>query len=379
MSVLSSAFGPFEGRIWLNSAHQGPLPQPAAEAARRAIADKCAPARITDQSFWTVPQQLRARLAALVGGKPEEMVLGNATSYGLNLLAQGLRLADGDEVIVVDGDAPASVLPWLQLADRGVSVRFLGEGSARVDPGLLAAAITPKTRVFCSSLVYSFFGHALDLEAIGQICHDRGVLFIVNGSQAIGARPLDVAHAPVDALCCCGYKWLCGPYATGFAWITGELLSRLDYPQPYWLTMQQARGDLNNELDYSLTSQQDGAAHDIYGTANFLSYQPWIAALDHLGSFGIDRIAAHDQALIERFLNGLDELPYQLISPRHGPERSTVVLFSHHDPQHNQKAYAALADAGIDIALRNDMLRVSPHLHNGEDDIDAVLAVLAEA
>lgn len=379
MSALSAAFGPFEGRVWLNSAHQGPLPRPAADVARQAIADKCAPRRITDQAFWAVPERLRATLAALVGGRAEEIVLGNATSYGLNLLAQGLRLSDGDEVIVVDGDAPASVLPWLQLADRGVIIRFLGDGGARVDPGMLAAAITPKTRVFCASWVFSFFGHALDLDAFGQVCHDRGVMFIVNGSQAVGARPLDVARTPLDALCCCGYKWLCGPYATGFAWIASGLLARLDYPQPYWLTMQQARRDLNNELDYTLLSRRDGPSHDIYGTANFLSYQPWIAALDHLGSFGLERIAAHDQTLVDGFLDGLDELPYQLLSPRRGPERSSVVLFSHRDPRRNEKAYAALADAGIDIALRNDMLRVSPHLHNGEDDIGAALAVLARA
>jgi cysteine desulfurase / selenocysteine lyase len=378
MSALSSAFGPFAGRVWLNCAHQGPLPRPAAEAARQAIADKVAPARIADDAFWAVPERLRASLARLVGGEPEEIVLGNATSYGLNLLAQGLCLGEGDEVIVVDGDFPATVVPWLQLADRGVQVRFIGDGGGRVNPSTLADAITAKTRVFCSSWVFSFFGHALDLEAFGRVCRDNEILFIVNGSQAVGARPLDVRSAAVDGLCCCGFKWLCGPYATGFAWITGELLARLDYPQPYWLTMQSG-GDLNKELDYTLVQQPGGRAHDIYGTANFLNYQPWIAALDHLASFGVEAIATHDQALVDRLLDGLDELPYELISPRRGPERSTLVLFSHQDPQRNQKVYAALADAGIDIALRNNKLRISPHLYNSEDNIDAALTVLTEA
>lgn len=378
MTALSPAFGPFAGRVWLNCAHQGPLPRPAAEAAQRAIADKRAPARIRDDAFWAVPERLRTRLAELVGGRREEIVLGNATSYGLNLLAQGLGLSAGDEVLVVRGDFPATVVPWLQLADRGVAVRFLGDGSARVDVATLAGAITAKTRVFCASWVFSFHGHALDLAALGRVCRDNGVLFIVNGSQAVGTRPLDVSQVPVDGLCCCGFKWLCGPYATGFAWITRELLARLDYPQPYWLSSQEG-GNLNSELDYTVPDRRDGAAHDVYGTANFLNYEPWIAALDLFASFGVAAIAAHDQALVGRLLAGLDELPYRLISPRRGPQRSALVLFSHQDAQRNQRIFAALAGAGIDAALRNDKLRISPHLYNSEGDIDAALAVLSQA
>jgi cysteine desulfurase / selenocysteine lyase len=376
MNPLSSAFGPFDGRIWLNCAHQGPLPRPAVEAAKAALADKIAPARIADESFREVPERLRGRLANLVGGEPGEIVLGNATSYGLNLLAQGLGLGDGDEVIVVEGDFPATVVPWLQLAAHGVRVRFVGDGDGHVDGEALAAAITPRTRVFCTSWVFSFFGHVLDLAALGRICHENDVLVLVNGSQAVGARPLDVTALPIDAVCCCGFKWLCGPYATGFAWIARELLAQLDYPQPYWLTMQ-GDLDLTSELGYTVVERDDGRAHDVYGTANFLNFVPWSAALTHFEVFGVEAIAAHDQALVERLLDGLDELPYELVSPRRGPERSTLVLFSHRQPERNKQVFGALQNARIDVALRNGKLRVSPHLYNGGDEIDAALAVLA--
>lgn len=62
-----------------------------------------------------------------------------------------------------------------------------------------------------------------------------GVLLVVNASQAAGARPIDVATTPVDALICCGYKWLCGPYGTGFTWLHPDLLARLRPQQAYWL------------------------------------------------------------------------------------------------------------------------------------------------
>lgn len=88
-------FGPFHGRVWLNTAHQGPMPQPAADSARAAIEDKLDPRRIGDEVFLAVPERLRALLARLIGARSEEVVLANITSYGLSLLAQRARISAG--------------------------------------------------------------------------------------------------------------------------------------------------------------------------------------------------------------------------------------------------------------------------------------------
>jgi cysteine sulfinate desulfinase/cysteine desulfurase-like protein len=89
----------------------------------------------------------------------------------------------------------------------------------------LDAAITPRTRVFCTTWVHSFSGYAINLDQLGAICRSRGVTFVVNASQALGARPIDLARSQVDALTCVGFKWLCGPYGTGFCWLRPELRS----------------------------------------------------------------------------------------------------------------------------------------------------------
>src|SRR5689334_9150030 len=117
-----SLFGPFgEGRVWLNCAHQGPLPRPAAAAAASAIAEKAVPHRLRDAAFEEVPARLRAALGRLLGVPADEVVLANGASYGLHLLANGIPLAERDEVLVVDGDFPSTVLPWLlQARERGV-------------------------------------------------------------------------------------------------------------------------------------------------------------------------------------------------------------------------------------------------------------------
>ena len=139
--VAGTEFGPFEGRVWLNTAHQGPLPRPAVVAAGHAAALKAVPQRISDGDFTEIPERLRHLLATLVDGAPEQIVLGNSTSYGLHLVANGLSWRDGDEVLVIEGDYPATVLPWQRLACQGVAVRPLRPETGLLSASELAAAI----------------------------------------------------------------------------------------------------------------------------------------------------------------------------------------------------------------------------------------------
>ena len=134
-SPYASAFGALGRHIWLNAAHQGPLPLAAAHAAQEAIADKLSPYRISEESFRQVPQRLREAISRLIGAFPDDVILGNSTTYGLELVAHATRWRSGDEILVVEGDFPATVLPWLRLREQGVSLRFIAPttGTVTVD------------------------------------------------------------------------------------------------------------------------------------------------------------------------------------------------------------------------------------------------------
>jgi selenocysteine lyase/cysteine desulfurase len=373
--AVAGDFGGFEGRAWLNCAHQGPLPRVAVAAAERALADKAAPHRLGDEAFTEVPGRLKAALGRLVGVPADQVILGNSTSYGLQVLVQGVDWRQGDEVLLVDGDFPATIVPWLPLAERGVRVRLLRPEGAALDAGQLEAELTPATRLFCTSWVFSFSGHTVDLAALGRVCRRAGVTFVVNGSQAVGAAPLDLAGLPVDALVSCGFKWLCGPYGTGFCWLAPDLLASLTHPPAYWLG-HLAQDELGQETEPRLRDDLGAAVWDVFGTANFLNFRPWTASVEYLLGLGVDRVAARDQALVERFLQGLDPDSYRLVSPRSGPGRSTLVVCGHRHPGRTQGLYERLTAAGVDVALRRGRLRVSPHLYNTEADIDRALEVL---
>lgn len=354
------------------------MPNVAADAAREAIEQKRRPHRLSDDDFVEVPHRLKTVIGTLLGVPGAEIILGNSASYGLHLLAHGLPLRDGDEVLFVENEFPATVLPWTATRGRGVKLRFARPTGPRLDGADLDREIGASTRVVCTSWVFSLTGVAVDLGELGAVCRDRGVTFIVNASQALGAHPLHLPSAPVDALVSCGHKWLCGPYGTGLCWIRPGLLDTLEYAQPYWLHAQRA-ADLGRGLVYEPPPELGASRYDVFATANFFNYRAWTAALQYLLERDLARIARYDAGLVERLTAGLDPTAYQLLSPADGGARSTLVLLTHRDRDRNAQVHQALRTAGVDIALRGGNLRISPHLHNTAADIERVLDALADS
>jgi cysteine desulfurase/selenocysteine lyase len=100
-----------------------------------------------------------------------------------------------------------------------------------------------------------------------------------------------------------GFKWLCGPYATGFAWLSPEILARLDLPNPHRLRLQQkaasARGvDLDQMLDCELPGETTAAAYDVFCAPNLINFMAWTESVEHLLDLGLARVAEHDQGLV---------------------------------------------------------------------------------
>jgi cysteine desulfurase/selenocysteine lyase len=373
---IQADFGPFEGRTWLNCAHQGPLPRVSVNEAYEAIFWKTAPYRMTTDRFGAVPQRLRTAIGKLISAPPEEIILGNSASYGLHLLANGIPWRAGDEVLLVKGDFPSDILPWLALEKKGVRIRMIEPRRHVLQADELKAQVTRATRLLCTTWVHSFSGCAVDEKVLGQICREHNVFFVMNCTQALGARPFNVQSALVDAIVSAGHKWLCGPYATGFCWMRADLRDSLDYNQAYWLAMQTA-DDLGRESDeISLRTDLGARAYDVFGTANFFNFKPWAASIEYLLGHGIDRIAEHNARLVSHLIEGLDPDKYELISPRQGPERSTLVLISHRTPGRNRGVYDALDRELVCAAFRRGRLRFSPHLYNTVEDIDRALSIL---
>jgi selenocysteine lyase/cysteine desulfurase len=172
--------------------------------------------RLTEQGERPRLLQLPGRL---IGAPAEEIILGNSASWGLQVLANGLPWRPGDEVLVLADEFPATVFPWLVTERYDVTVRQLEPGRPVLEPERLQQELSPRTRVVAVNWVRSLTGHLVDVAGLHEVCERSGVHLVLNVTQGLGALPFDVRRIPVAAISCSGFKWLCGPYATGFAWI----------------------------------------------------------------------------------------------------------------------------------------------------------------
>lgn len=376
MVDFSEYFGPFDC-TWLNTSHQGALPKAAVEALQGAIKWKVSPLPLAvSDLFSQVPERLRRALGKLINAPSEDIILGNSASYGLHLLANGIRWSGGDEILLVEGDFPCNILPWLNLKKFGVNIRIIKPKREGFQPEDVSSNLGNSTRLLCLSWVFSFTGFKIDLPAISKICHEHGVKVVLNCSQAIGNLSFDVADGYVDALTCVGHKWLCGPYGTGFCWIDPDFREKLDYNQAYWLAMQTA-DDLKNPRSVPEIKECLGARkYDVFGTANFFNFVPLAASVEFINEIGTKRIKEHNDELIKHIRGDLDKDKYDIATPLSEADPSSILVVSHKDKNKNRHVFERLTQQKIIIALRHGNLRLAPHLYNTEADINLALSVL---
>jgi len=368
-------FSSFEGNIWLNAASEGPLPSVCVQALQNAVEWKRKPYQLDIPKFISAQSGLKESIGRLIGVAPKEVILANSASYGLHLLANGIDWRRGDEIVLMQDDFPADILPWLALQEKGVIVRQVKARERVLQPDELLENITERTRLFCISHVHTFTGFVLDIGRFSEICREKGVLFVLNVSQSAGTMPVDCSQFCVDAVVAAGYKWLCGPYGTGFCWIKPELRDRLVLNRAYWSAVL-SEEDLKKEGELALKEMKTARKFDVFGTANFFNFVPFKAAIDYWLKVGLDHVRAYHDRLIDRLIAGLDNTPYDVISPREGKERSSLVVLSHKDKDKNKQIFQGLMGQGIYTALWKGNVRIAPHVYNTKEEIDKVLGAL---
>jgi selenocysteine lyase/cysteine desulfurase len=360
--------------IYLNGASHGPLPSVAIDAAGEGLDWKRDPSLIDDSIYFTLPDRVRAAGAPFFGVDAEGIAVVTGASTGINLVVAGLDWRPGDHVIIPAGEFPANYLPWFSLRAKGVEVTVLDDdrGAQAAD---FEAAMRDRTRVVALGHVNFATGYRIDIDAVGEMCADRGVAFVVDASQSLCAVPLNAGGCGAAVVSAAGYKWMCSPYGTGLFYVNPAWLERLPVPNVNWESVVGA-DDFNNLTRLDLTYRPGAARHDAPETASFTNCMAMAASLEFLGAIGPERIFAHSRALLDRLIAGLPS-PFRPDSDLDPAHRSTILRLVGDDPEATAAAHQRCLAAGISVSLRENGIRVAPGVWNSSDDIDHLLEVLA--
>jgi cysteine desulfurase/selenocysteine lyase len=349
------------------------MPNCAVSALNEAIKLKEDPSKIADDLFFEVPKKLKSTLGQLFHVPPEEIILGDSATYTINILVNGIKWKKGDEILLEQGDFPTNIFPWLALKEKGVIIKMITPCSGRLSLQDLANSSSKRTRAVCLSWVNSFDGHIIDIDGIGEYCQQHNILFILNGSQAFGYKDIDLCgKGYIDVAFSCGFKWLLGPYGTGFGWMKKQVIEALALNRYYWLN--QYHESLKNLTVYELNETKNYL--DIFNTANFFNYIPWESSLSYLLQTGISNIQMHNKSLVDLILNQIDKKSYKLISPELSDNFSSLIVLNAVGKRSSLEIYQKLRQSGFFISLREDNLRITPHLYNGLDEAEHLVNIL---
>jgi cysteine desulfurase / selenocysteine lyase len=366
-----------EDATYLNLAAQSPMPKVAVRAVQAAIEWKKFPQRIPDSAFLDVPNRLRTSIAKLIGAQPADIALTSGASTGMSAIAYGLNWRAGDEVLTAIREFPLQYATWRPMEEReGIKLNVVSPSGRFLTTDDVIAALTPKTRLVSISLVRFDNGVLLDGARLAAACHAQGTLLALDASQACGAVPIDVQTMGVDFLVSAGYKFLLGPFGTGFFWAKPELMANMRPGPFYWMA---AKGMESNFASMDFADPKpapSGKRWDIAETANYFNHAALDASVEFVLQAGPEAIAAHSRNLIELLYERLPKdrcVPASPLDPAH---RGPYACFAARAPEKTAALYDRLRKENIIVSLREGNIRVSPYLFNTERDIDRLISVI---
>ena len=314
----------------------------------------------------------RVQLARLIGADPAEIAYVGSTTQGIGLVAEGFPWRAGDNVVTAAEEYPSNIYPWMNLADRGVTLRQVPSREGRVWVEDLEAAMDGRTRMLTISHVEWSSGFRNDLDALSEVCRRRGVAFFVDAIQGLGPHTIDVRRTPVDFLCADGHKWLLGPEGAGVLFVREEWIERLRPLGVGWHSVAQSFNDPDNSFHLKPTAQRwEG------GSFNMPGLQAFGASVGLLLEIG-------PRAVSERILERADRVrdlarsaDWSLVGSDRPGDRSGIVAMVKEGVDPDAFAVGART-RGVAFACRRGRVRISPHVYNDESDLDRLAEVLAD-
>ena len=363
--------------IYLDHASTGAYPKSCADAVSAYVSLRHMPHTLRAEHFFATLQRSRELVAQLIGGSASEIALTTNTSHGLNLAAFAIPLEAGDEILTVDREFPANALPWIKRAERtgATIVRLPCVNDVPDQAALLHAIATrPKVKIVTVSWVSFCSGARIDIDAVGQACRSRGIWFVVDAIQGLGAVPLDLSQTPVDILASGAQKWLQSPWGSGFTYVRKEIIAQLEPPSVGWMA-QRGSDNLFDMLKYESAWFDDARKFEVI-TLPFPDFAGMNASLGVFAELGIPAIEEHLATLGDTLVAFCDAHPgIRLVTPRNRAHRAGVFAVQ---PPELDAVSARLRSHNVYHSVRERCIRLAPHWYTTSDQWDRVLNLLRD-
>lgn len=355
-----------QGVIYLNHAAVSPLSTRVLRAQVGHLQDRSS-GKI--ETYWEDVKQIEETkkcVQRMINAESiDRIAFAGNTSDALNVIASGLDWKPGDRILLNDLEFPSNVYPYYHLKSQGVEIDIIHCPDGTIRPEAVYAALRPRTRILAISAVQFLSGYRADLAVLGEVCHARGILLVVDAMQAVGGVTVDVQAMKIDGMAAGAAKWQMGPQGIGFLYVTEELQARIHQKYLGWLSVENPWDFFNFEQALTPTANRYEG-----GTVNIPGMWGMHAALSTLLEVGPQVIESHVLALTGALLEEFHRMDgVSLYSPVALHERSGIMTIAPPSGVDPTAAFEELTRRKIYISLRGGKLRFAPHFYNSLDEI----------
>ena len=360
------AFDVPPGIAYFNTANLAPQLHVVRAAAAAALDRRARPWTISAEDWFTDVERLRALFARLIGADADGVALVPATSYGFAVAARNLPLRPGERILVLDEEYPSGIYTWRAAARRsGAELLTVRRQDGQSWADAVLAALDERVAIVSVPNVHWTDGAFVDLAPIAARSRDVGARLVIDGSQSVGALPLDVVRLRPDFLVTVGYKWLLGPFGVGYLYVAEQ--HRQGEPlEENWI-LRAGSQDFARLVDYRDQYQPGARRFDVGERTKFELTPMAIAALEQILEWQVPRIAAALAVRTAQIARRATEIG---LTPIPDHERGPHMLGVRLPASVRERIVPALAEHGCFAAVRGSSLRIAPHLHTIDDDVE---------
>lgn len=365
INEVRSRFRIFDRKIYLNTCSQGAL----SDAVEAGFEDYLTSwhEQGSPWELWVERYEAaRAAFAQFINASSDEVAIVTSVSAGINSVASALNFRERPKVVMGEFEFPTMGHVWLGQRARGADVQFVSADGNRIPSAHYEEAIDSKTLIVPLTRVCFKNGFRSDVSAVTQIAHGCGALVMLDDYQDCGTRPVDVKALDLDFYLTGTLKYLLGPPGLAFLYVRKELISSLVPSVTGWFAQVNPFAYNPQHFELSATARRFES-----GTPSIPNVYGAVPGFQLLQKIGREEVASHIRSLTQQLLRSADEMGIVAKTPADsaGP---LVVLQSRDSALLVEK----LAESGILVSNRYDGLRISFHVYNTMDDVNAVAEIL---
>lgn len=377
LSNQSHLFQLPEDKHYLNCAYMSPLLRSAEAEGIQGIQKKRYPAVFHPDDFFNGPAAVRSSFGQLIHASSDAIALIPSASYGLSAAVQNLPVNSGTYCLTIAEEFPSgyySLQHWCKQHRKDFRVIDAPDGAARGRAWTerILEAITNDTIALLMSSVHWTDGTRFDLEAIGRRCRETGTWFIVDGTQSVGAVPIDVQAFQIDALVCAAYKWLLGPYASGLAYY-GPRYAEGNPIEQSWMNRSNAL-NFSSLIEYTESYSTGSGRYNAGEFGNFVLVPMLQESLRQLLEWTPEAISQYCHSLSAPLLQAIEQKGWAVEEPAFRSPHITGIRLPAEISK--EAMLEKIRSRNISVSLRGTSIRVSPHLYNTPEDIAALIDCL---